>query len=338
MLASVNDGGVQGGAPALALGDFNGDHFEDLVLGVSGGVAIALGDGTGRWSLSDAGILWVGYTPWTLAVGDFNGDGVPDVVAGDVQGRVVSILLGNGDGTLRVSVDYPSSTGCYGLFPGDFNNDGNLDLALLCASSTSVLLGQGDGSFKSPLVSPAPSCAPAIPAAWGTAVADFNGDGNLDIAHSCPGAPVSLSAGRGDGTLAAGVPIFDVTADAIAAVDLNQDGLMDLVVASNFAEARTGSLIALLNRGDGGFIEGEVRQGPAWEDMAIAPFDSDGSPEIALIAESPSVVELLRPPGDGGLGAAWMFVTTNTVNQAQGTLLSGDVNGDGRPESHSGDQ
>ena len=64
----------------------------------------------------------------------------------------------------------------------DFNNDGHLDLATLNLDlatynrSVSVLLGNGDGSFPE---------VPLLPSGRGgydVAAADFNGDGQLDLA------------------------------------------------------------------------------------------------------------------------------------------------------------
>jgi uncharacterized protein (DUF2141 family) len=60
---------------------------------------------------------------------------------------------------------------------GDFNGDGKLDLVVANAGSknVSILLGNGDGSFKAPLNFGAP-------APQSVAVGDFNGDGKLDVA------------------------------------------------------------------------------------------------------------------------------------------------------------
>jgi hypothetical protein len=61
------------------------------------------------------------------------------------------------------------------LATGDLNSDGNLDLVVSAGKSIDVLLGKGNGSFKPPIRYPALSPVTIV-------LADFNGDGKLDVA------------------------------------------------------------------------------------------------------------------------------------------------------------
>jgi hypothetical protein len=82
---------------------------------------------------------------------------------------------------------------------GDFNVDGKLDLAVAnyATSSVSVLLGNGDGTFR-PNGSYTAGNSPYV------AVGDFNGDGFPDLAvRSSEASYVSVLLGNGDGTFQA---------------------------------------------------------------------------------------------------------------------------------------
>ena len=106
-----------------------------------------------------------------------------------------------------------------------------------------ILLGDGNGSFYTPqsyAVGQAPYYA---------VVADFNGDGNLDLAVSNQGGTVSILLGNGDGTFR---PAHNYAAgydpQYLAVGDFNGDGILDLAVANI-----NSGVSLLLGKGDGSF-------------------------------------------------------------------------------------
>jgi hypothetical protein len=104
----------------------------------------------------------------------------------------------------------------------------------------SILLSNGDGTFTA-----APS--PAAPNAVALAVADFNGDGKMDIAATDFGNnTVTILLGNGNGTFTV-APSLTASANptALAAGDFNGDGKMDLVVATN---GSAGSVTILMSK------------------------------------------------------------------------------------------
>ena len=116
---------------------------------------------------------------------------------------------------------------------GDFNGDGKLDLAVANAGSknVSVLLGNGDGTFKAPVNFGAPG-------PQSVAVGDFNGDGKLDLAVANYGgygnvASVSVLFGNGNGTFQPAVEYISAGSNpsSLAVADFNGDGRFDMTVA-----------------------------------------------------------------------------------------------------------
>jgi len=123
----------------------------------------------------------------------------------------------------------------------DVNHDGNLDLITTGETSLSVSLGNADGTFR-----PAAIYAPIYPE-W-TAVADFNGDGNPDIAVAIFGfiSGFTIMNGNGDGTFQNGsFNTIGYENRFIAAGDFNGDGQPDIALPSY----GTANIAILLNTG-----------------------------------------------------------------------------------------
>jgi uncharacterized protein (TIGR03437 family) len=176
---------------SLTVGDFNGDGKPDLAVSGddsagNGAVEILLGNGDGTFH--SAGVITVGPPATRIAQADFNRDGRLDLaVSVGTNGHVI-ILLGNGDGSFHAPIDSSATTPAAqlsllipGMAIGDVNGDGNPDLVLgpytfASSSSIAVMLGNGDGTFRSPVNSSLDRIEKPH-----MVVADLNGDGRADV-------------------------------------------------------------------------------------------------------------------------------------------------------------
>jgi hypothetical protein len=360
----------------LAVGDFDGDDYADLAIGVpnedvgivtnAGAVQVLYGAGGGLtatgdqlWHQDSAGIEdgaeqndWFGQT---LATGDFDGDGYDDLAIG-----VPAEAVGSLDSAGAVNVIYGSAGGLaaggnqiwhqdsdgiqgtaeagdqfgYSLAAADLDGDGYDDLAIGVvheeigyvqrAGAVNVIYGaesgltdEGDWWFHQDTSGIRDTSETDDVFGWALAAGDFDGDGYADLAIGAPGEDyvgkdnvgvVHLVFGSGGG--------LDVTGDQFWHQDI--DGTQNAAEDGD----RFGQVLTV-----GDF------DGDGHDDLAVGiPYEDNGT-----IVDAGAVHAFYGT--DGGLttvGNWWFHQATSGMRDFTEeddcfglTLAAGDLNGDG---------
>ena len=288
---------------AATVADVNGDGKNDIVVTNydAADITILTGNGDGTVNVPDTGYAVGGDFPYYPAiVADFNGDGKADIVQID-DNYNYAYLQGYGDGTFRAAVDYYGAIND-GSWPeavtvaaGDFNGDGFTDFAVgnCCSSSTgiTIFLSRGDGSLQHG-VSYGPE-GNSNGNMLNVAVADFNGDGKLDVAAvDSENGLVQIFNGVGDGTFTIGLSYSTDEGDGapwgIVTGDFNNDQHTDIAVVNEDSP----DVAVLLNDGSGGFSVATYALSTTGFAIAAGDINGDG------------VLDLLVPLNNGAGGVA----------------------------------
>jgi Ca2+-binding RTX toxin-like protein len=235
-----------------------------------------------------------GRMPVAVVASNFNGDSGIDVATADqgflFLGEGTDVLLGNGSGGFFADNQFHGDGGADSVAAGDFNGDGNTDLVLgnCCSGDVSVLLGTGNGSFAAPVdYMPGSGCT-----VNSVVVGFFDSDKipDLAVASGACGNAVSVLLGNGDGTFGApkGTSVnVGVLPSQLATGDFNDDGNLDLVVASAAPNGISASV--LLGQGNGTFsLAPQVTNaGDTPQAVAVGDFNGDTISDLAF-ADDPS--------------------------------------------------
>lgn len=303
----------------VAMGDFNGDGIQDLVMTDHGVIDVLIGKGDGTFA---APVTYpAGTNGQFLAVGDFNATGVLDIAMGDYSTGSIVVLAGNGDGTFQPQQSYPipAPSDPFGIVVADVNGDGLPDLVVAQNNGQSlvtVLLNNGDFGFQ-------PAQNFGTGGSQGVVVGDFNGDGIPDIAATT-GPSVAVLLGKGDGTFQPQLSSA-ATGQSLTAGDFNGDGKLDIALASS------ASVLVALGKGDGTFSPAtSYPVSVTATSIATADFNGDG--HLDLVASGAFVgssgTSVLLGNGNGTFQTPQVY---NVGGALQGFAV-GDVNGDGTPD------
>lgn len=307
----------------LAVGDFNEDGSQDIVLTNDGNVvSIRLGDGAGGFSNGpDAP---VGISPSAITVADLNGDGIPDLAVSSFVNDNVSMLIGDGTGAFASAGDLAVGDVPVSVVAGDFNLDGIIDLATPNREddNVSILLGQ------SPTLGTYPSA---------TVVA---GQNTTVTPSATPTGVTSLNAFADPGFT--GVLTADPTTGVVSVTDAVLAGTYTVIVNANGGCATSSFTLTVTDpdcSAQFGFGP-EIFYGDIPNVVAVGDFNENGNQDLAVgdnignhIQNSGSV-SIHRGSGSGTF-ATPSYVSTGAIGIISPSIAKiaiGDFNGDGHQD------
>jgi len=272
------------GPNAVAIGDFNDDGNNDLVLpSRSGGMALHLGTGTEIFFKSGDSFTNDSTSP---VISDLNNDGNLDVAMILSRFAAITVVLGNESGIEGYYFgNFTTSQTPRHLAAGDIDLDGNVDL-IAATSEITILWGEGTGAYFQR------SNFSAGDSPISVAVGDFNNDGNPDIV-SANRVSNNISVLLGTGTRSLGEAKFFPVGNApssVAIADFNKDGIDDVVVANKASN----NVSVLTGDGSGGFSTA-VNYGVGNTPIFVVPVDIDdnGSVDLAVANAGSNDISIL---------------------------------------------
>lgn len=288
-----------GDSSGTIVADFGNDFIDgqggdDTIQGGVGTDTLSGGDGNDLVQSGDANFV----NPVQVTIGD--------VISGP-ESDAENIFFGNSN-SISSGLSFPDD-----VETADVDNDGDLDIIAGDAGLVSVMINTGSGAFSAGVTYSA-----GIGNVEDIALADFDNDGDLDIVTAgFFGTSLGLILNQGDGTYSAPTTITSstsLTGETLDVGDFNNDGFVDIVIVDT--TITNPSVFTFLNDGMGGFNQvtaGSLGGVQDIEDLTVADFNNDGSPDVAVINDFINeTVVVLTNNGLGGLTTVSTTAITGT--------------------------
>jgi hypothetical protein len=291
-----------------------------------------------------------GSSPWGAAIGDLDGDGKADIVISNSAGTSISVFRNTStsgviDATsFAAKVDFTTGTTPYNVAIADIDGDGKKDIAVTSNgsarlsifrnTSTSGTINTGSFAAKLDFVT---GNNPT-----GLGIADFDGDGKIDLAVS-NNTSTSMSVFRNtstSGSISLSAKVDFTTGsgpNALVAADFDGDGKKDIAVIS----VTSSTINVFRNTSTSGTIDTgsfaakvDFTVNSSSYTMLADDLDGDGKIDMASASYGNNNISVFRNTSTSGTITTGSFVAkvdfTSGTNPV--TIAAGDLDNDGKNE------
>ncbi|MDY6793292.1 MAG: FG-GAP-like repeat-containing protein, partial [Thermodesulfobacteriota bacterium] len=351
--AEMNTSGIS--APNVTFfADVNGDSRSDLIKCDLGNIYTYLGQNDGSFSVANitSGVYILALAGY-LQTGDVNGDGLVDLITRSqtIFYRYHTFLANpNRDGTF-IYVGHSDTSYSMNIdreMLADLNRDGRADLIKFISGSVIVHFARSDGSG---LFEQTPIQSLNFLSSSRTSMGDVNGDGLPDlISPFLGGGPgVRVHFANEDGTFQGNGIITYVPENPFSlfqsAVDINADGLTDLITYSDTESLTTlyQNVHVYLSTGDGTFDTPVqttvVRHDELYGAFFFSDVNGDGYPDLIHrdrgnqdVFTYDYFLNIFLGNGDGTFSNSATTIQWELGNANMECIFFADINGDGKDD------
>ncbi|MBK8974895.1 MAG: VCBS repeat-containing protein [Planctomycetes bacterium] len=323
--------------------DRDGDGDDDLLLTSESGTRLLRNDAGTFVDFPGVTVPDPQGRGYVAAVLDVDGDGDQDAF---VIGGALALWIDEG-GRFVDALDLQLGAIRGASVVGDLDGDGDLDVVTEPVTSRGlgprVFVNAGDGTFTEQLRFPAAAAADES-SLYGLALADLDGDGDLDVLLAQSTRPVRVYVNDGAGRFAAAPAAMPNRVEPVGSLDVaDVDGDGDVDVALGVFANNSPALACrlLLNDGRGVFTDAPGGSIPVLsalvQDVAFADVDGDSDADLLFEEQSRiagTTVHLWRNDGRGGFVA--VPGAFPPAPGYPGGIAVGDADGDGDVDVVSG--
>jgi hypothetical protein len=314
---------------AMAAADFDHDGHVDLVW-VAGEVGegrayMARGNGDGTFAaaqeLGTFALVGTNAPVFSFVMGaQLHDTGYLDLLVEDTANPSLLTLTTDSSGTLVRLVGTKLQSGTGPMFVADLNGDGHTDLVIqsVSAGAANVFLGSADG-----LLVAAGTYVGSSPV-QSMALHDVDGDGHPDLVLEGANGKIEILHGSTDGSFAATSEGGSGSADATTGLGGHLVAVTDVGGRHSLYTTTPAGMSVLVEQNDLSLsLQGIYNAGPGRASFAVADFNGDGVPDVAV--DSPDGVAILFGIADGSLASSRAFAAGKPA--LNGAL--GDFSGSG---------